>query len=90
MTYKFSSDIRQSYTYIVAGKFKGDYDPNRNYLEDKSKKAITILSNYKCPHLLAVRVLKRHIDVNINGKCGKPCNGLDFEGAVDLADHLNW
>ena len=41
MTYKFSSDIRQSYFYIVE-KFKGGYDPNRSYLENRTKTAIVL------------------------------------------------
>ena len=41
MTYKFSSDIRQSYFYLV-GKFKCGYDPNRSYLENRTKTAIVL------------------------------------------------
>ena len=33
-----------------------------------------------------VRALKKHIDVDVYGKCEKPCNGLDFMRAVDLTD----
>ena len=73
MTYKFSSDIRQSYAYVVPGKFKGGYDPNRNYLENRTKTAIAFISNCKPPRLLAVRELMKHIDVDIYGKCGKSC-----------------
>ena len=73
MTYKFSSDIRQSYAYVVPGKFKGGYDSNRNYLENRNKTAITFISNCVRPRLHAVMELKKHIDVDVYGKCGKPC-----------------
>ena len=73
MTYKFTSDIRQSYAYIVPGKFKGGYDPKRNYLENRTKTAIAFISNCKRPRLRAARKLKKYIDVDIYGKCGKRC-----------------
>ena len=73
MTYKFSSDIRESYAYVVPGKFKSGYDSNRNYLENRTKTAIVFISNCKRPRLRAVRELKNHIDVDIYGKCGKRC-----------------
>ena len=73
MTYKFSSDIRQSYAYVVPGKFKGGYDSNRNYLENRTKTAITFISNCVRPRLYAVMELKKHIDVDVYGKCGKSC-----------------
>ena len=73
MTYKLTSDVRQSLFFIVPGKFKSGYDPNRNYLENRSKTVIAFISNCKHPHLHAIRELKKHIDVHIYGKCGKPC-----------------
>ena len=78
MTYKFSSDIRQSYSYVVPGKFKGGYDPNRNYLENRTKTAIAFISNCKRPRLHAVRELKKYIDVDVYGKCGNPCKADCF------------
>ena len=73
MTYKFSSDIRQSYFFIVPGKFKNGYDSNKNYLENRTKTAIAFISNCKPQRLDAVRKLKKYIDVDVYGKCGKPC-----------------
>ena len=73
MTYKLSSDVRQSLFFIVPGKFKSGYDSNKNYLENRIKTVIAFISNCKHPHLRAVRELKKHIDVDVYGKCGKPC-----------------
>ena len=72
MTYKFSSDIRQSYAYVVPGKFKGSYDSNRKYLENSIKTAFAFISNCKCPHLHGMRESKKHIDVDIYSKYEKP------------------
>ena len=73
MTYKFSSDIRESYFFIVPGKFKNGYDSNKNYLENRTKTAIVFISNCIRPRLDAVRKLTKYIDVDIYGKCGKSC-----------------
>ena len=73
MTYKFSSDIRDSYSFIVPGKFKNGYDSNKNYLENRTKTAIVFISNCKRPRLHAVMELKKYIDVDVYGKCGKSC-----------------
>ena len=77
MTYKFSSDIRQSYADIIPGKFKGGYDSNKNYLENRTKTAIAFISNCHGMRRYRMRLinnLKKHIDVDIYGRCGKPCN----------------
>ena len=64
MTYKFSLDIRQSLFFVVPGKFRSGYHSNKNYLESRTKTAITFISNCKHPHLHAVRSLKKYVDVD--------------------------
>ena len=73
MTYKFSSDIRFGYAEIVPGKFKGGYDPNKNYLKGRTKTAAALISNCIKNRLSLIDQLKKYIDVDIYGYCGQPC-----------------
>ena len=94
MTYKLSSDIRFGYAEIIPGKFKAGFDPNKNYLKGRTKMAIALISNCAKNRLSFIDQLKKYIDVDIYGKCGKSCRPncfslipkykfyLSFENAV--------
>ena len=75
MTYRLDSDI--VYTncaeILPNKKYLGGFDPKRNYLEGKNKTAIALISNCQQDRLNVVRLLKKYIDVDIRGGCGKPC-----------------
>ena len=78
MTYKLNSDIRYPYGDIIPNvKFKGGFDPKKNYLQGRNKTAVTLISNCVKHRLELVRKLGKYIDVDIYGNCGKSCQPRD-------------
>ena len=73
MTYKLSSDIRFGYAEVVPGIFQGGYDPNKNYLKGRTKMAIALISSCVSHRLRFIDQLKKYIDVDVYGYCGKSC-----------------
>ena len=75
MTYRLDSDIVYTNCAEITPnkKYLGGFDPKRNYLEGKNKTAIVLISNCQQDRLNVVRLLKKYIDVDIHGGCGKPC-----------------
>ena len=73
MTYKFSSYIRFGYAEVMPGKFKGGYDPNKNYLKGRTKTAVALISSCVKHRLNFIDQLKKYIDVDVYSYCGKPC-----------------
>lgn len=71
MTYKLSSDIRFGCGEVFPGKFQGGYDPNKNYLQGRTKTAVAFISNCVVDRLLLIKKLRKYIDVDIYGRCGK-------------------
>ena len=78
MTYKLSSDIRFGYAEVVPGIFQGGYDPNKNYLKGRTKTAVALISSCVKHRLNFIDQLKKYIDVDIYGYCGKPCEPYCF------------
>ena len=78
MTYKLNSDIRYSYGDIIPKlTFRGGFDPKKNYLQGRNKTALALISNCVKHRLELVRKLRKYIDVDIYGKCGKHCKPRD-------------
>ena len=78
MTYKLNSDIRYASGDIIPNvKFKGGFDPKKNYLQGRKKTAIALISNCVNHRLKLVRKLGKYIDVDIYGNCGKHCKPHD-------------
>ena len=71
VTYKYGSDIRLAHAKTIPHrKYGHGYDPKR---EGKSGTAIVLLSNCQSNRFKIVKTLQKYIDVDIYGRCGKPC-----------------
>jgi alpha-1,3-fucosyltransferase len=75
MTYKLDSDIYYPYGEVHIGKHKDGFDKSKNYLEGRTKFAMTAVSNCVNHRMKLYWKLKRHCDVDVFGKCGMQCNG---------------
>lgn len=74
MSYKLDSDIRYAFGKIIPGeKFQGGFDPKKNYLEGKQKTATILVSNCRKDRFNLLKSVKKYIDVDIYGNCGKRC-----------------
>ena len=74
LTYKYGLDIRLGFAKIIPhNKYHNGYDPKKNYSKGKSKTAIILLSNCQSNCFKIVKMLQKYIDVDIFGRCVKPC-----------------
>ena len=75
-TYRFTSDFYSSY-YTSAKMIwskNHSFDNNWNYLVNKTKMAFALISNCQSKFRLKyIENLKNYIEVDIYGRCGKPC-----------------
>ena len=49
------------------GKYMGGFDPNKNYLESKSKFAAAVISNCVGYRMKVVKALAKYIDLDLFG-----------------------
>jgi hypothetical protein len=73
MTYKLDSDILYRYSVPVPGQYKGGYNSTKSYLEGRTKTAIAFISNCYKPRLAYISKLKKYLDIDVFGRCGKSC-----------------
>ena len=70
MTYIRDSDIFVAgYGGVRPGKYMGGFDPNKNYLESKSKFAAAVISNCVGYRMKVVKALAKYIDLDLFGHC---------------------
>ena len=78
MTYIRGSDINVSGNYgsVRPGTYMGGFDPNKNYLESKSKFAVAVISNCVGYRMKVVKALAKYIDLDLFGGCSSKrfCN----------------
>ena len=73
MTYIRGSDIHVSGDYgsVRPGTYMGGFDPNKNYLESKSKFAVAVISNCLAGYRMkVVNALANYTDLDLFGDCG--------------------
>ena len=72
LTFLRKSDVLQNYGQVLPGRFNGGFDSSRNYLQDKTRSAVAVISNCKvADRLRIVKELSKFIDVDLFGDCGK-------------------
>ena len=72
MTYMLKSDVLLRYGDIEhKGAYMGGFNASKDYLKDKTKSVVTMVSNCgQKQRLKHIRALSKWIDVDIFGKCG--------------------
>ena len=71
-TYMTDSDVVGG-RFAIPGVFKGGFDADRNYLENRTGMAAILVSNCIAERLDWVKKLRKYIQVDIYGHCGTPC-----------------
>ena len=64
------SDVFFGFGETTRGKFKNGFDPDKNYLEGRTRSVATMISNCASNRLSVVTELAKYIDVDIYGSCG--------------------
>jgi alpha-1,3-fucosyltransferase len=76
-TYRSDSDFSQFYYRFFNLKWEKneEFDVNRNFIQNKTKMAFQVVSHCKTlgKRDIYIRELQKHIDIDVFGKCGKPC-----------------
>lgn len=70
MTFLFSSDVRDFYHPVVAGKHNGGFVPDRDYLSGRDHFAVTVINSCVRERMEWVRQLKQHINITVLGRYG--------------------
>ena len=71
-TYMTDSDVVGG-RFAIPGVFKGGFDANRNYLENRTGMVAILVSNCMSERLDWVKKLQKYIQVDIYGHCGTSC-----------------
>lgn len=73
-TYQLDSDFTYDNFSPIKWELNSNFDINKNFLINKKKTAAAVISNCRSKYRLKyINELKRFIDVDVFGKCGKPC-----------------
>ena len=70
-TYLGTSDVQNARGQMTSGKSFGGFQRGKNYLQNRTKTAVSFMDDCSNHQIRAVRRLKKHFDIDVFGNCGR-------------------